>query len=110
MNNDITKRAVEAALTDEPTPIAVEFDPQEIGIMYAQHYTPEQFNHELLTKLKAAGVPVEGTLKLRLAHGQVYKVREEMAGRGKFVYMWLPEAYVHGISQRGGLHADGLVM
>lgn len=110
MSNDITTRAVEGSLAEESKPIAVEFNPQEIGIMYAQHYTPEQFNHELLTKLKAAGVPVEGTLKLRLAHGQVYKVREEMAGRGKFVYMWLPEAYVHGITQRGGLHSDNLIM
>ena len=46
---------------------------------------------------------VEGSIMLRLAHGQIYKMRTDTAGLGRFVYMWLPEAYVAGLNAMGGV-------
>jgi hypothetical protein len=78
-------------------PIAVALDAQDIGRMAAENYSPYMFNQFLLEKLKAAGAPIEGTLRLRVAHGAVARVKPDLNRGAVFQYIWLDEAYVEGM-------------
>ena len=91
-------------LVNKPKPIAGELTPEDIAVMYSvKRYGPNEFNQNLLERFRAAGAPVEGFIILRLAHGKIYKLKTETTGVGKFIYMWLPEAYVAGINALGGV-------
>jgi hypothetical protein len=97
MSNDI---AVAQELLQGPKPISVEISTQDVQMLFACHTNPEQYMQLILAKLKDAGAPVEGTLRLRLAHGAVCKLKDNpMQEQAAFVYMWLPEQYVHAIAQ-----------
>ena len=85
-------------------PIAITLNAQEIGALYATHTSPDGFVQYLLTKFKAAGVPVEGAIDLKLAHGKLLKLKTSVRGRGFFDYIWLPENYWHVIQARGGVN------
>ncbi len=78
-------------------PVVIELSPEEIAVMYrVQKMGPREFIQELLRRFRAAGVPVEGKLNLKLAHGALARVKGDV---GRFRYMWLPGAYVRGIEQ-----------
>ena len=63
---------------------------QELGALTAKNAGPRGFKTLLLEKLRAAGVPVDGVLEPKLAHGAVYKVRGTEPA-DFFRYIWLPE-------------------
>jgi hypothetical protein len=84
-------------LLDEAKPVIVTLTAQELGALVAQRCTPEGFKHHLLMKFKEAGVKVEGTIRPKLPHGQIYKMSTELTGPGVFMYVWMPEAYHAGI-------------
>jgi hypothetical protein len=91
-------------LAREPKPMVVTLDAQEIGALYAARATPWDFNQNLLSKFKAAGAPVEGVLELKLAHGQVYKMKDDLLQRpGIFTYAWLSEGYCAALDEAGGV-------
>lgn len=100
---------VDAALQAQlsgPKPIAVEISTTDIQKLYAAQISPDQYTQLILAKLQDAGCPaVEGTLTLRLTHGQVYKLKDSvLEERTEFTYMWLPPAYVASLApelQRG---------
>jgi hypothetical protein len=78
-----------------PKPIAVAISTDDIRMLFATQTNPDEFLQLILAKLKDAGAPVEGALRLRLAHGQVYKMRTDpMKPQDAFEYVWLPEIYV----------------
>jgi hypothetical protein len=87
-------------------PIVVQIDAQEIGLMYATRTTPYEFAQYLLSKLRAVGGPVEGTLRLSLTHGGLYKMRESPDGPGCFDYTWLPPAWQTAMNEQGGIMPD----
>jgi hypothetical protein len=78
-------------------PIAVALDAQDIGRMAAENYSPYMFNQEILARLKHAGAPVEGSIRLKLAHGAVARVKPDLNRGAVFQYIWLDEAYVEGM-------------
>jgi hypothetical protein len=78
-------------------PVAVALDAQDIGRMAAEGYSPYMFMQFVLEKLKFAGAPVEGTLRLKLAHGAVARVKPDLGRGAVFQYIWLPEEHVRGI-------------
>jgi hypothetical protein len=85
-----------------PKPIAVQISVNDVRVLFACGTQPDQYNQLLLAKLKDAGVPVEGDSRLRLAHGQVFKLKDSMLEPlEEFTYMWLPENYVWSLK-----HAD----
>ena len=85
-------------------PVAIVLTPEDIAVMYeVKRYGPNEFNQELLTRFRAAGVPVEGLALLQLSHGKIYKLSTQSTGLGRFVYIWLPEAYVAGLNSLGGV-------
>ncbi len=91
-----------------PRPISVDIATDDVRLLYACQTDPAQYMQLILAKLKDAGCPgVEGSLRLRLTHGQVYKVKDSvLEERASFTYLWLPPAYVAGLSpemQRGAL-------
>ena len=90
-------------LVNSPPPVAVTMDAQEIGVFYASNLSPVEFNQMLMAKFKDAGAPVEGTLHLRFAHGQMYKLKSQ-PGEMEFTYLWLGEAYVDGLAALGGVN------
>ena len=78
-------------------PVAVALDAQDIGRMTAENYSPYMFNQEILARLKHAGAPVEGSIRLKLAHGAVARVKPDLNRGAVFQYIWLDEAYVEGM-------------
>jgi len=90
-----TREETDAALQSmEERPIMIALDAQEIGRMWATKTSPTAFNQYLLEKFRAAGAPVEGVLKLTLAHGRLARLKPEMnAPQDGFRYMWLPDAW-----------------
>ncbi len=81
----------------EPTadkPVAVSISAQDVGRLYAAQRgdcDPRVFMQFVLERLRAAGAPVEGTLRLRLAHGAVARVKPDTkAPQMEFKYVWLP--------------------
>jgi hypothetical protein len=89
-------------LNNSPSPIAVLVTADEIAALYISNTSPDGFMQYLLGRLKSSGAAVEGAMRLRLAHGAVYKVKGE-PGQMYFQYLWLPEAYVAGINAVGGV-------
>lgn len=79
--------------TAEPElkPICVALHAQEIGAMTRLRVSPTEFAQTLLGEFRKAGAPVEGMVKLRLAHGSVYKMKAHPFGRAWFGYLWVPE-------------------
>jgi hypothetical protein len=87
-----------------PKPVSVEISTGDIQMLYAMRTSPAQFMQLILAKLKDAGAPVEGALNLRLAHGKVFKMKDDpLREQPSFTYLWLPEAYVDGM--RGSVEA-----
>ena len=92
-----------ADLVKEPKPIAVAISTDDVRMLFACGTNPDQYMQCVLAKLKDAGAPVEGTLRYRLAHGAVCKLKDSvMEAQTEFTYLWLPEAYVAAIAARGG--------
>lgn len=83
----------------EAAPVVVELTPDDIAFMHrVLRLSPEQFTQELLGRLREAGAAVEGKAPfLRLAHGALYRVKDEF----RFRYMWLPAAYQRGVEIMG---------
>ena len=96
----------EEQLIEGPKPIAVAISDHDIQALYAMGTSPTAFSQLILAKLKDAGAPVEGILKLKLAHGNVYKLKDNpMEPQTEFTYVWLPEAYDFAVGQQ----SSGLV-
>jgi len=86
-----------------PKPVAARISTHDIQMLYACHTSPDAFLQLILAKLKDAGAPVEGVLRLRLAHGKVFKVKTDpMVEQDAFEYLWLPEAYAEAMNMRSG--------
>jgi hypothetical protein len=82
-----------------PKPVAVQLDAQDIGRMAAEGYSPYSFNQFILEKLKFAGAPIEGVLRLRCTQGAVARLKPDLAQGPVFKYVWLPPAYVAGLAE-----------
>jgi hypothetical protein len=81
-----------------PKPIAVTISTIDIQMLVACNTSPTQYIQLILAKLKDAGAPVEGTLNLKLAHGKLFKMKDNpLEEKDCFTYIWLPEAYVDGM-------------
>jgi hypothetical protein len=94
-----TEQAVAQELARAPKPISISVATKDIQMLYACQTNPDQYSQLLLAKLKDAGGPVGGVLKLRLAHGQLFKLKDSvLEERTEFTYLWLPEAYVHAMT------------
>lgn len=90
---------VQELLNSKEKPIAVTISSDDIQRLYAAQTSPFMFMQCILAKLKDAGAPIEGALTLKLAHGQVYKMKTNpMVEQDGFQYMWLPEQYVHSMN------------
>jgi hypothetical protein len=87
--------------SDSQQPVVVKVDAQEIGTLHVTGTTPTGYMQYLLSKFKEAGVPVEGALSLKLAHGVV--LRFKRSPPGMFLYIWLPEELWDRMRQAGGL-------
>lgn len=86
-------------IVEGPKPIAVSISTNDVQCLYACHTSPDAYNQLILAKLKDAGAPVEGILRLKLAHGAVAKVKDNpVEPSDEFTYMWLPENYVLAIA------------
>jgi hypothetical protein len=98
MNND----AVAQELVQGPKPISISVSTNDVQALFACGTSPDQYNQLLLAKLRDAGAPVEGTLRLRLAHGKLFKMKDSvMQEQSEFTYLWLPDGYVEAIGQVG---------
>jgi len=87
-----------------PKPIAAAISTDDIQALYAMGTNPDAFNQLILAKLKDAGAPIEGTLRLRPAHGKVFKLKDSiLQEQTEFCYMWMPDAYVEAIANAGGV-------
>ena len=94
-------QAVDAHHADKP--VVVWLDAQDLGVLYSQRTTPNEFNQYLLRKLRDAGAPVEGQAILKLAHGAVAKVKPDpLLHEMGFRYIWLSEEYVEVIARHAG--------
>lgn len=90
--------AVSQELMQGPKPIAVEIAAIDIQMLFAVGTSPEAYAQLILAKLKDAGAPVEGIIKLKLAHGKVYKMKTNpLVEQEAFEYLWLPDAYVESM-------------
>ena len=80
-------------------PIAVAISTHDIQVLYATRVSPDDYAQLILAKLKDAGAPVEGSLRLKLAHGQVYKLKTNpLKEQDYFEYLWLPMPYVAALA------------
>lgn len=101
MNQDAIQEVLQG-----PKPISIEISANDVQALFACNTSPDQYNQLILAKLKDAGAPVEGTLRLKLAYGAVCKVKDQPhIEQTSFVYMWLPEAYVESIAFGAHGHA-----
>lgn len=102
MTQDLAAAFADPTL-EGPKPIAVSISANDVQALFACQTDPNQYNQLLLAKLKDAGGPVEGILNLRLAHGKLTKLKDNpLVPQEEFVYLWLPDAYVHAIASAGG--------
>jgi hypothetical protein len=84
------EKSTSGDLPDQSTkPVVIRVDAQEIGALTVTGTSPVGYMQYLLSRFKAAGVPVEGILSLRLAHGVVLRFKRNPPGA--FLYIWLPE-------------------
>jgi hypothetical protein len=62
---------------------------------------PNEFNQELLARLKVAGGPVEGLAWLKLKYGALARVRPDAEDMriGRVRYMWLPPEHVAAVAE-----------
>jgi hypothetical protein len=75
---------------------------EEIGQMTAKRYSPYDYQQYVLSKLRAFGAPIEGTIHLKPAHGAVARVKPNAANpQDFFQWMWLDEHYVAAIASAG---------
>lgn len=89
-------------LLQGPKPISISVSTDDVQALFACNTHPDQYNQLLLAKLKDAGGPVEGSLRLRLAHGKLFKMKDSiMQEQTEFTYLWLPDAYVEAVGQVG---------
>lgn len=94
---DLTS-AEQTALQSKFKPIAITMSADEIAQLYMSSVNPDKYNQLLLAKLKDAGGPVEGVIRLKLAHGELYKMKDKITEPSdKFTYMWLPDEYVAAV-------------
>jgi hypothetical protein len=95
------RRMYDSAITyDEGLkPVAIAVSANDIGKLYHDGASPFVFTQFLLERFKAAGVRVEGSVKMKLASGEVYKVKDQGPSEW-FRYVWLPPAYVQGLKDR----------
>lgn len=85
-----------------PKPIAASISTDDIQALYACGTNPDAFNQCILAKLKDNGAPIEGTLRLRPAHGKVFKLKDSvLREQAEFTYLWLPDAYVAAVGDVG---------
>jgi hypothetical protein len=105
--------AIDAALVKElarakEKPIAVRISDVDIRMLFVLRTPPDQYMQLILAKLKDAGcTAVEGSIFLKLTHGQVYKLKTDPhKEQDYFEYLWLPPEYVYSLTeelQRGAL-------
>lgn len=85
--------------TTEVKPIAVTISTNDVRVLFACGTKPDAYNQLILAKLRDAGAPVEGMIRLKLAHGQIAKVKDNpLEPATEFVYVWLPEEYAAAIA------------
>jgi hypothetical protein len=102
-SSDLT--AVDTSLPSGPKPVGIFVSTMEIQVLYASGTNPFAYNQFLLEKLRDAGAPVEGAIHLRLAHGQLFKLKTNPVNpEDGFRYLWLPENYSYALQQAGGVH------
>lgn len=86
-----------------PRPVAVTISANDVAALHACGTRPDAYMQLILAALRDAGAPVEGTLRLRLAHGRLAKVKDDvMKPQDGFVYVWLPDEYVAAIASGAG--------
>lgn len=94
-------------IADQPCGIVV--DAQTLGRLWADKCSPAEFNQFLFMQLKAAGCSaVEGTLKMKLNRGKVFKIKS-VPGEMEFRYMWLAPVLCAALGVAGD-DKIGLVM
>lgn len=86
----------------EEKPIAIQVAGYDVARLFADHTGPYLFAQFLLERFKAAGAPVEGvpSVKLRLHHGKIFKLRSQ-PGDASFRYIWLPEEHATALGVQG---------
>lgn len=102
----MTPEIAGAPETKGPKPIAVTVSTSDVHALFMCDTSPDAYNQLILAKLKDAECPaVEGLARLKLTHGQVYKLKDSVfQEQVEFTYLWLPSAYVASMSpemQRG---------
>lgn len=96
------KQAADALLPGVPKPIMITISNLDVKMLAASRTSPEGYMQCILAALKDAGAPVEGVLKLKLAHGAVARVKPNpMVDEGGFKYVWLAPEYVAAIAKGG---------
>lgn len=84
-------------------PIAIAITSDEVAALYAAQKgdcDPNLFNQYLLERFKAFGAPVEGTVRFKLAHGAIARVKPDATQKQLgFQYLWLPAEYAVAIAQ-----------
>ena len=107
-----TAQAAAAQIMHEE-PIMITIDAQTLGACFNAKMSPQVYNQFLLENFKAAGAPVEGVIKMKLARGKICKMKSHPRGPGYFGYMWLSDEAWSMVDQYGretGLtaHASGM--
>ena len=95
-----TEQAVLQELSRAPKPIAITVPTDDIQALFMCGTGPDAYNQLLLAKLKDAGGPVEGSIRLRLCTGKLFKMKDSvLQEQTEFTYMWLPDEFVWAIAQ-----------
>ena len=86
-----------------PKPIGARISTADVRALFACNTSPDAYMQCILGALKDAGAPVEGTIRLRLSHGAVAKVKDSvLQEQDYFEYIWLSEEYVAAIASGAG--------
>lgn len=84
-----------------PKPIAVTVSTSDVHALFMCDTSPDAYQQLLLAKLKDAGGPVEGALRLRLCEGKMFKLKDSLLQeQTEFTYLWLPAAYCASLTDR----------
>ena len=90
-------------LLNAPKPIGARISTADVRVLFACNTSPDAFMQCILAALKDAGAPIEGTLRLRCAHGRVAKVKDSvLEEQDYFEYLWLPDEMVAAIASGVG--------